>query len=55
MPVLTVTHNLEEAFSSGDEVAVMKEGHIIAQGAPHEVLAEERERLLRIMGALPIR
>ncbi len=54
-PVLTVTHNLEEAFSSGDEITVMEEGRIIAQGEPHEVLAKERERLLRIMGALPIR
>jgi molybdate transport system ATP-binding protein len=53
VPVLTVTHNLEEAFAAGDEVLAMEEGRISAQGKPHEVLAAERDRLLRIMGAVP--
>jgi ABC-type sulfate/molybdate transport systems ATPase subunit len=52
VPVLTVTHNLEEAFSAGEEVLVMREGEIVAQGRPGEVLAGERERLLLAMGAL---
>ena len=55
VPVLTVTHNLEEAFSSGDEILAIKDGRITAQGKPHEVLAEERDQLLRAMGALLIR
>jgi ABC-type sulfate/molybdate transport systems ATPase subunit len=50
VPVLTVTHNLEEAFSAGEEVLVMRKGEIVAQGRPEEVLADERERLLRAMG-----
>jgi len=49
--VLTVTHNLEEAFAAGDEVLAMKEGRIVAQGTPCEVLATERSRLLLAMGA----
>ncbi len=50
VPVLTVTHNLEEAFAAGDEVLVMNNGSIAVQGSPAEVLAEERKRLLRAMG-----
>ena len=50
VPLLTVTHNLEEAFSSGDEILAIKDGRIIAQGKPHEVLAPEREQLLRAIG-----
>lgn len=50
VPLLTVTHNLEEAFSSGDEILAIKDGRITAQGRPHEVLATEREQLLRAIG-----
>jgi molybdate transport system ATP-binding protein len=51
VPVLTVTHNLEEAFVAADEVLILNDGRVTAQGPPHEVLAEERERLLRAMKA----
>ncbi|MEO6830195.1 MAG: ATP-binding cassette domain-containing protein [Acidobacteriaceae bacterium] len=51
VPVLAVTHNLEEAFAAGDEVLVIDEGRITAQGTPDVVLSEERERLLLAMGA----
>ncbi|MHB1936202.1 MAG: ATP-binding cassette domain-containing protein [Acidobacteriaceae bacterium] len=50
VPVLTVTHNLEEAFIAGDEVLAMEEGRIVAQGTPEVVLASERQRLLRDLG-----
>ncbi len=50
VPVLTVTHNLEEAFAAGDEVVVMKEGRVVAQGRPRDVLSGERDRLLRALG-----
>jgi ABC-type sulfate/molybdate transport systems ATPase subunit len=53
VPVLMVTHNLEEAFSAGEEVLTMREGRINAQGPPHTVLAAERDRLLRAMAAVP--
>ncbi len=32
-----VTHDQDEAFVLGDEVAVMKDGHIVQQGAPAEI------------------
>lgn len=50
VPLLMVTHNLEEAFAAGDEVLVIEEGRITAQGEPRVVLAAERERLLVAMG-----
>lgn len=53
VPVLTVTHNLEEAFAAGDEVLTMEEGRILAQGTPERVLARERERLLQTLRATP--
>ena len=53
VPVLTVTHNLEEVFAAGDEVLTMEEGRVIAQGAPERVLSQERERLLHMLGAVP--
>ncbi len=52
VPVLTVTHDLEEAFAAGEEVLAMEAGRITAQGKPHEVLAAERERLLIALGAI---
>lgn len=51
VPVLTVTHNLEEAFAAGDEVIAMQDGKIVAQGNASEVLAEERHRLLTCLAA----
>jgi ABC-type sulfate/molybdate transport systems ATPase subunit len=53
VPVLTVTHNLEEAFSAGEDVLTIHEGRIEAQGPPSTVLAAERDRLLRAMAAVP--
>lgn len=53
VPVLTVTHNLEEAFTAGDEVLTIEDGRVIAQGAPERVLSQERERLLQMLGAAP--
>jgi molybdate transport system ATP-binding protein len=53
IPVLTVTHNLEEVFAAGDEVLTMEEGRVMAQGTPERVLALQRERLLQILHAVP--
>jgi molybdate transport system ATP-binding protein len=55
VPVLTVTHDLEEAFASGDCVFTMREGRILATGKPHEVLAAERDRLLRALNTGPVK
>jgi molybdate transport system ATP-binding protein len=53
VPVLTVTHNLEEAFTAGDEVLTMEDGRVMAQGTPERVLAIQRDRLLHVLHAIP--
>lgn len=46
MPVLYVTHAIEEVFLLGERVIVLEEGKIAKQGNPREVLAEEKQRLV---------
>jgi ABC-type sulfate/molybdate transport systems ATPase subunit len=44
------THDATDAFSTGAEVALLREGRFIAQGPATEVLQYERERIaLRLM------
>lgn len=45
-PVLSVTHDVGEAFQLGAEVIKFADGHVLQQGPVEAVLAEERERLL---------
>ena len=45
--VLSVTHDVAEAFQLGAEVIKIADGKIIAQGPVETVLAEERARLLQ--------
>ncbi len=47
VPVLSVTHDVAEAFQLGAEVIKLAEGHVVEQGPVEVVLAEERARLLR--------
>ena len=37
LPMLLVTHNLEEAFELGDRMLVYRQGRIVQQGPPREV------------------
>lgn len=46
IPVLSVTHDIGEAFQLNAEVIRIAEGRLIQQGPVAEVLAEERTRLL---------
>lgn len=46
VPVLMVTHDLSEVFSTDATVLRMEEGTIVASGAAGTVLGPERERLL---------
>ena len=46
IPVLSVTHDLGEAFQLNAEVIKIAEGRVVQQGPVAEVLAEERKRLL---------
>ena len=45
-PVLSVTHDVGEAFQLGAEVIKIAEGHVVQQGPVATVLAEERARLM---------
>ncbi len=53
IPVLTVTHNLEEVFAAGDEVLTMEEGRVDGAGHAGTSLAIHRERLLHVLHAIP--
>jgi molybdate transport system ATP-binding protein len=44
--ILSVTHDVAEAFQLGAEVIKLAEGRVVAQGPVEVVLAEERKRLL---------
>ena len=45
-PVLSVTHDITEAFQLKAEVIKLREGNVIAQGPASVVLHDERSRLL---------
>lgn len=51
--VLTVlaTHDATDAFSTGAEVALLREGRLISLGPAKEVLAAERDRLQARLGS----
>ncbi len=49
-PILSVTHDISEAFQLNAEVLKLQEGRITAQGPAATVLAEERTRLLAQVG-----
>jgi molybdate transport system ATP-binding protein len=51
VPILSVTHDVTEAFQLGAEVIKIAEGRVVQQGPVAEVLAEERERLLEQLNA----
>src|SRR5437588_10646933 len=47
IPVLYVTHAIDEAFALGDHAIALNNGRIDRQGRPAEVLAEQREELMQ--------
>jgi len=50
LPVISVTHDVDEALLLGAEVVRLEQGQVAAQGAAAEVLAEERVRMLGNLG-----
>lgn len=50
MPIVSVTHDVGEAFACADEVLRMDAGRIVARSTAADVLAAEREDLLRRLG-----
>lgn len=49
-PILSVTHDVGEAFLCADEVLRIVGGRVVAQGAAAQVLADDREALLDQLG-----
>ena len=49
IPVLSVTHDIEEALILNAEVIRLEQGVIVDQGPASQVLAEERTRMLTIL------
>jgi molybdate transport system ATP-binding protein len=50
IPVLSVTHEIAETFQLDAIVFRVADGRLVQQGPAHEVLAEERRRLLSQLG-----
>ncbi len=53
VPVLMVTHDLAEAFTASEEVVVLENGRVVAQGQAEIVLHESRAQLLQELGVAP--
>ena len=53
VPVLSVSHDIEECFLLGAEVIRMAEGEVLEQGPVEQVLATERQRILGRLGDSP--
>ena len=51
IPVLSVSHDVDEALLLGAEVVVLASGSAVSQGAAADVLGEERARMLKSLGA----
>jgi len=58
IPVLLVTHDLDEAFQLGDEMLVFREGRLVQSGPPREVIERPHSidvaRLLGLYNVLPM-
>jgi len=51
IPILYVTHSREEVFALGENVLVLDQGRIVAQGPPHQVLsAPQQETVAQLAG-----
>jgi molybdate transport system ATP-binding protein len=51
VPILLVTHDLDECFELGDEMVVMREGRAVQTGAPKDVLAQPANaEVARLLG-----
>jgi molybdate transport system ATP-binding protein len=49
IPIIYVTHALEETFALADRVIVLDGGRVIRQGTARDVLGAERESLLQML------
>jgi energy-coupling factor transporter ATP-binding protein EcfA2 len=51
--VIAITHDMEFAATHFDRVVIMREGEVVADGLPDEVLAMANQALLRTTGLTP--
>jgi molybdate transport system ATP-binding protein len=51
IPILSVTHDIEEALLLNAEVMRVEQGAIVDQGPASQVLSDERARMLQILRA----
>ncbi len=49
IPVISVTHDVDEVYLLAADVIRLRQGRIVAQGAPKEVLGDEADRILRTL------
>ena len=51
MTIVMVLHDINQAFYYSDEILAMKQGHMIAQGSPDEIISED---LLQEVYGIPL-
>ncbi len=55
VPILLVTHDLDECFELGDEMLILRDGHVEQSGAPKDVLAQPASvEVARLLGILNV-
>ncbi|MBZ5719460.1 MAG: molybdenum ABC transporter ATP-binding protein [Acidobacteriia bacterium] len=51
IPILYVTHSRDEVFALGENMLLLEEGKVVAQGTPHQVMtAPRRETVAQLAG-----
>src|SRR6266478_5030669 len=55
VPILLVTHDLDECFELGDEMLILRDGRVEQRGAPKDVLAQPvNVEVARLLGILNV-
>lgn len=49
LPVLSVTHDVEEALLLGADVIRVEDGKVVAQGPARDVLSDEQRRMVQVL------